>query len=395
MPTLTTTRLLQSILASYKVKTPMLSAMATDFNPAPVRLNETVTAHVRVLPTKAAYNTTTGYANGANSARNLLVDVPLVVDSHEHVPVLWEHINAISDQKDTYAGAVEDAAFVLGRSMVDSVLAKARGSNISGQTIATTANSDLDILEEINSKMNENGASPFGRVAIVNSSVASTLALDDRVASKDFYGSLTGGTSLRRWTNVAGFSQIWEYPGLNANNRATQTCTAATTDIITANGHGFANGDRVRFTTTTTLPAGLAINTTYFVRDATTNTFKVSATDGGTAVDITDTGTGTHSVVGWENLTGLFFERSAIAMRVGMLQKSAEQAAALGIPQTMAFETMVDPETGMPMTLVKWQAAGTGDLYVSPAAIWGSCVGRQAGSVGSITDKGAWRLVSA
>jgi hypothetical protein len=312
------------------------------------------------------------------------------------VPVLWEHINAISDQKDTYAGAVEDAAFVLGRAMVDSVLAKAKGSNISGQTIATAANSDLDILEEINSEMNEAGASPFGRVAIVNSSVASTLALDDRIASKDFYGQLTGGSSLRRFRNVAGFSEIWEYPGLSANNAAGRAFTAADTDIITANGHGFKNGDKVRVTTSAAdLPAGLAVDTTYYVRDATTNTFKVSLTDGGSAVDITDAGTGTHTVVGWENLTGLFFERSAIAMRVGLLQKSAEQASVLGIPQTMAFETMVDPETGMPLTLVKWQQAGTGDLYVSPAAIWGSCVGRQAGAAGAVTDKGAWRLVSA
>jgi len=73
------------------------------------------------------------------------------------------------------------------------------------------------------------------------------------------------------------------------------TFTAATTDIITSAAHGLQNGDLLQFTTTTTLPAGLALATNYYVRDVTTDTFKVSATPGGTAVDITDTGTGTHT----------------------------------------------------------------------------------------------------
>jgi len=71
--------------------------------------------------------------------------------------------------------------------------------------------------------------------------------------------------------------------------------TAAVTDVITSTAHGLVNEDLVQFTTTTTLPAGLSLATDYYVRDATANTFKVSLTKGGVAVDITDTGTGTHT----------------------------------------------------------------------------------------------------
>lgn len=71
--------------------------------------------------------------------------------------------------------------------------------------------------------------------------------------------------------------------------------TAATSDVITSNGHGLVNEDRVQFTTTGTLPAGLSLTTNYYVRDVTTNTFKVSLYQGGPAVDITDTGSGTHT----------------------------------------------------------------------------------------------------
>ena len=75
----------------------------------------------------------------------------------------------------------------------------------------------------------------------------------------------------------------------------TTNFTAATTDLITAVKHGLKDDAEVILSTTGTLPAGLATSTRYFVRDALADTFKVSATKGGTAVDITDTGSGTHS----------------------------------------------------------------------------------------------------
>jgi hypothetical protein len=78
--------------------------------------------------------------------------------------------------------------------------------------------------------------------------------------------------------------------------------TFATTDVnttsntITINNHGLTDGQVVQFSSTTTLPAGLSANTDYYVVNSTTNTFKVSTTFGGSAVDITSQGTGTHSV---------------------------------------------------------------------------------------------------
>lgn len=76
-----------------------------------------------------------------------------------------------------------------------------------------------------------------------------------------------------------------------------QTFTAdAGTDVISATAHGFEDGDPVYVQSTTTLPAGLSANTIYYVRDKTTDSFKLAATSGGAAIDITSTGSGTHSV---------------------------------------------------------------------------------------------------
>lgn len=99
---------------------------------------------------------------------------------------------------------------------------------------------------------------------------------------------------------------IVEYFIHNAVGIKTAVFTAATTDLCTSATHGLRNGDMVVLTTVTTLPAGLALATVYWVIEATTNTFKLSATSVPyhttgvvgeiyTPVDITDTGTGAHT----------------------------------------------------------------------------------------------------
>ena len=65
---------------------------------------------------------------------------------------------------------------------------------------------------------------------------------------------------------------------------------------IESTNHSLDEGDVIRFTTTDTLPAGLALATDYYVVGTpSTNTFFVSATESGTPIVYTDGGTGTHS----------------------------------------------------------------------------------------------------
>lgn len=68
------------------------------------------------------------------------------------------------------------------------------------------------------------------------------------------------------------------------------------TDALTSASHGLTDGDDLLIRSTGTVPGGLATDTRYWVRDAATNTFKVAATQGGAAIDITSAGTGTITV---------------------------------------------------------------------------------------------------
>jgi hypothetical protein len=91
------------------------------------------------------------------------------------------------------------------------------------------------------------------------------------------------------------------YPGLFAAlvaSKGTATVTIASPGVVTLNSHGLVANDRVYFETTGALPTGLAANTTYWVLSTglTTNTFRLSATQGGTAINTSGTQSGTHNL---------------------------------------------------------------------------------------------------
>jgi uncharacterized phiE125 gp8 family phage protein len=71
----------------------------------------------------------------------------------------------------------------------------------------------------------------------------------------------------------------------------------AATNVLTAVGHTYANGDAVQLTNSGgALPAGLAVNTDCYVIGASGDALQLSATSGGASIDITGTGTGTHYI---------------------------------------------------------------------------------------------------
>lgn len=107
----------------------------------------------------------------------------------------------------------------------------------------------------------------------------------------------------------------------------------AGTDVCTwttrvNNPGNILTGTKVRLTTTTTLPAGLALATDYYVIKLSDTTFSLATSYAnavaGTAINITDAGTGTHTV-NWllprytngAGLNAIFFNPAATALGAG------------------------------------------------------------------------------
>lgn len=82
-------------------------------------------------------------------------------------------------------------------------------------------------------------------------------------------------------------------------NSDTFTANAGT-DVITHSAYDIASFTRVQLTTTTTLPAGLSLATDYWTVRQSSTTSKLAASmadaHAGTTIDITDAGTGTHTI---------------------------------------------------------------------------------------------------
>lgn len=77
---------------------------------------------------------------------------------------------------------------------------------------------------------------------------------------------------------------------------ALTSISLASPAVFTLASHGLVNGRRLRLTTTGTLPTGLSAGVTYYVVNAAANTFNVALTSGGTAINTTGAGSGTHSM---------------------------------------------------------------------------------------------------
>lgn len=71
---------------------------------------------------------------------------------------------------------------------------------------------------------------------------------------------------------------------ITTNKQGTEVTASAATDTITSTAHGLNNGDRVAFTSG--LNSALRYDQVYYVVNKATDTFKVAATAGGTAITI-------------------------------------------------------------------------------------------------------------
>lgn len=123
------------------------------------------------------------------------------------------------------------------------------------------------------------GAPAYARKAIVTNAASGGQRLLNAAVTFDVPASTI------RWV---GFWNGATWIGAAPNGGATPrnfVCVAATDTIYSA-AHGYADTQKVVFYNGTP-PAGLTEGTVYFVRDSATDSFKVAATAGGVAIDLT------------------------------------------------------------------------------------------------------------
>lgn len=385
--TLITPVMLQDVISAFRKLVPAISLFGAQWTAEKLKLGQKYTAHIAVYGSASTYDPVTGYANGANTARNGLVDVDVITDIQPTYPLKWLHLDGIKDDKFQYGRVMEGGGYVLGKSCIDlGFFAKMNTRYFSQEVVLAAADCDYDWLLKLGTAMNNQGCQGIGRVLFVNSAVAEVLGADPRMISKDYAGQLIDGNGYRQWRNVGGFALIQEYPDLPSNNGANLTGVTATasTDVLAKAAHGFVTGDPVVISVIGGGAAGLAINTRYWAIRVDANSFKLATSYANaiatTAIDITSDSSGGHLTLNLrENLIAFAADGRAFASKAGVPDGLTEMATQLGVVQTLTFDTPVaDKDTGIAMTAAKFQEAGTGNLIWCPTFIYGTNAGKQA-----------------
>jgi hypothetical protein len=154
----------------------------------------------------------------------------------------------------------------------------------------------------------ELSGSGYARVAVTNNTTnfANTASRQKLLQQIESFAAATAN-----WSNVDG----WALYDASTNGTAWVSgdtadlpilCIGdASADTLTSSSHGLTANQAVRVEAPTggTLPTGLAASTTYYVINPTTNTFQLSATQGGSAIDLTAAGLAWVAL--WYGKTGI------------------------------------------------------------------------------------------
>lgn len=177
------------------------------------------------------------------------------------------------------------------RADINAVLAAILTAN-SGSTAPTTTAPFMFWADTANSVIKQRNAADTAWVTLWTLGgqplpVGTQLAFAGRIAPAGFL--LCYGQAVSRTTYAELYNVLCPVIG-------TFTVTIASPAVFTLAGHFMSDGDAVRLFTTGALPTGLSVNTDYYVTAAATNTFQLSATRGGAAINTSGTQSGTHTV---------------------------------------------------------------------------------------------------
>lgn len=161
------------------------------------------------------------------------------------------------------------------------------------------------IGDGVNPVFKTNTYSPGGGPDTVRGVQIENLRIEnENVAAVAMYNSpewTIRGCRLRT-TKAPALDCLYSFSGLlddclvSTSGGSSATFTAdAGTDTLTSTAHGLSNGDVVLLTSIGTIPGGINTAVSYYVINATANTFQISENRGGSALDITSTGVDTHT----------------------------------------------------------------------------------------------------
>jgi hypothetical protein len=220
---------------------------------------------------------------------NVGTDWPVGLQLQGDVPAGFATALTMGGTKYTFDGYVQDYA-------------SNQTVTITVSTATFTVSSTAGITAGVPIKFSSSGALPTGLVAGTKYYARDVTATTFKVSATSGGAAITlsgsqSGTQTVYWDIYSRFTAATATPSNKTGARTPiyPTINIASPATVTNTSHGLVNGDRVLFQTTGILPTGISANAVYFVINAATNTFQISATSGGSAIGTSGTQSGTHT----------------------------------------------------------------------------------------------------
>lgn len=164
----------QRTFSLLKLSFPWLFEISTDFSNEAAALNQVVKARLRALPTKVTYVPGVGYVRSNATAS----DVPVTIANHEGVEIAFNANELASTNRDLFGEQIEGAHYVIGKSLVDGVLALITVGNFPNGTVQATAGltpaNSMDLMDAALAGRGANGP----RIGLLSSPVFRKLGND-------------------------------------------------------------------------------------------------------------------------------------------------------------------------------------------------------------------------
>ena len=361
--TLSGTLVLQRALELVFTEFPELRMISMGFKDKDGRveqMNLNQTAVSRILSIPAVKNF------GDAASDQVATDVPITLDGfkqvlHELTPAQYNATDRNLIDEAAYPMAVAIAQYVIGK-----VSALWTSRNFTRSLTVANGWTYANTLKALRTQLAKAGVPKPYRFGVLNADVYDKLLEDPLIIAA--LNNPANGEAIRtgQLPQVSGIMPA-EYPDLATNNGTARDITAtAATDLVNLNAHGFLAGDRVMFPALTG-GTGLTAGTTIYhvIADGlTANAFKVSATAGGAAVDITANATA-GTVVFAENLLG-FAGSPDSTIYVARPPKNPEEVLpGAKFPGILGYIT--EPKTGFTIMVNQW--IGT-DLKLNNRLVW-------------------------
>lgn len=357
-----------------------------------VKKNKKYTGHIAGAVT-ARDITTTLFPSAADPG-SLLTDLDITASYAKGAPLTMDAITMAARDKNSYEKLVKGAAHSLASAFFNAGVSYAASQYCSYSAVYAAVDADMDMLSGVQTTLNENGALPYGRTMIVNSSYAGNLCNVTGIASRDFFGQ-QNVSAIRAWRGIAGFDLVQEFPGLSNNNGSAITGIAAATsgNLYTKSAHGLVTGQRVQINSGWSASIGFSTNDYAYVIYASASTFQLATTLAnalaGTAATVSNNATG-GSLTVKENIAGFATDGRGIEFVAGPLDLSAtDEMLELFGAQKVVSTTTVQHESGLVFGAVAAQDPSTGAVSWTPTLVFGFRAGRDSSTtIGDKTDKG-------